>query len=59
MITGPVVDTPSALEFQREILERISESELQAIAADLDLKCAGLRDALSGDARSVGPRGAT
>ena len=53
MITGPVVDTPSALEFQREILERISESELQAIAADLDLKCAGLRDALSGDARSL------
>jgi hypothetical protein len=49
VITGPVVDTPSALEFQREILERISESELQAIASDLDRKCAFLREALSGD----------
>ncbi len=41
-MAGPVVDTPSALEFQREILDRISESELRGIAADLDRKSAGL-----------------
>lgn len=47
------MDTPSALEFQREILEQISESELQAIASDLDLKCAALQEALSGEGQSL------
>jgi hypothetical protein len=49
VITGPVVDTPSALEFQREIMGRIAEAELHAIAADLDRKSEALRDLLSGD----------
>ena len=49
---GPVVDTPSALEFQREILDRVSESELLGIAADLDRKSAALRDLLSGEPAS-------
>jgi len=49
VVTGPVVDTPSALEFQREILGQISEAELHAIAADLDRKSEALRDLLSGD----------
>jgi uncharacterized protein YqcC (DUF446 family) len=49
MMTGPIVDTPSALEFQREIMDRISEAELQDIAADLDRKSVALRDLLSGE----------
>lgn len=49
VVSGPVVDTPSALEFQREILDRISESELHAIAADLGRKSKALRDLLSAD----------
>src|SRR6266496_587148 len=46
MVAGPVVDTPSAQEFQREILGRIAAEELQAIAADLDRKSRMLRDLL-------------
>jgi len=46
---GPVVDTPSALEFQREILDRISEADLQAIAKDLERKSTVLRELLSGE----------
>lgn len=49
VVTGPVVDTPSALEFQREISDRVSEWELRAIAADLGRKSEALRDLLSGD----------
>jgi len=49
MMTGPVVDTSSALEFQREIMDRISEAELQDIAADLDRKSVALQDLLSGE----------
>jgi hypothetical protein len=47
MMTGPVVDTPSALEFQREIMGRASEAELEGIAADLGRKSAALQDLLS------------
>jgi len=47
--TGPVVDTPSALEFQREIMERISPEGLRAIAVDLQYKSAALGGLLSGD----------
>jgi hypothetical protein len=49
MVTGPVVDTASAQEFQREIMSRISEAELRGIAADLGRKSAALRDLLSGE----------
>jgi hypothetical protein len=48
-MAGPVVDTPSAQEFQREIMDRISEAELRGIAADLDRKSTALRELLSGD----------
>lgn len=48
-MTGPVVDTPSAQEFQREIMDRISEAELRGIAVDLDRKSTALGDLLSGD----------
>jgi hypothetical protein len=51
-MTGPVVDTPSALEFQREIMDRTSEAELQGIAADLERKSSALRDLLSGEPSS-------
>jgi hypothetical protein len=47
MMTGPVVDTPSAQEFHREILERIDAGELEAIAADLGRKSGALRDLLA------------
>jgi hypothetical protein len=53
MMTGPGVDTPSTLEFHREIMDRISEAELHGIAADLDRKCAALRDLLSGEPSSL------
>jgi hypothetical protein len=39
VLTGPVVDTESALEFQREITRRLSEAELRAIAGELRRKC--------------------
>ena len=44
---GPVVDTASAQEFEREIAGRISASELAAIAADLDRKSRTLRELLA------------
>jgi len=50
VITGPVVDTPSALEFRREIAERMSETQLRAIVADLSRKSAALGELLSPDA---------
>ena len=46
MMTGPVVDTPSALEFQREIMGRATEAELHGIAVDLGRKSAALQDLL-------------
>lgn len=48
MMAGPVVDTPSALEFEREILGRTTEAELQGIGADLGRKSEALRDLLCG-----------
>ena len=48
MMTGPVVDTPSALEFEREILGRATEAELQGIGADLGRKSEALGDLLGG-----------
>ena len=53
MIAGPVVDTPSAQEFQREILGRITAEELQAIAADLDRKSRALQELLLPDPASL------
>jgi hypothetical protein len=47
MMAGPVVDTPSALEFQREIQARISPGELAAIEADLGRKSDALRELLA------------
>lgn len=44
----PVVDTPSAREFQREILDRITVAELTSLAAGLDRKSALMRDVLLG-----------
>ncbi|HUZ35844.1 MAG TPA: hypothetical protein VMV17_05905 [Streptosporangiaceae bacterium] len=44
---GPVVDTPSAQEFEREILARISADELAAIAADLGRKSQALQELLA------------
>lgn len=47
MTTGPVIDTPSAQEFHREILDRISAAELAVIGADLDRKSRALRELLA------------
>ncbi|MHB1433846.1 MAG: hypothetical protein ACYCVZ_17255 [Streptosporangiaceae bacterium] len=48
----PVVDTPSAQEFQREILDKITVAELQAMADRLDRKSRAMREVLlAGDAR--------
>ena len=49
MVSGPVVDTASALEFQREITDRINENELRAIAGELSIKSAALRELVGGD----------
>ncbi|MFD1659092.1 hypothetical protein ACFSL4_12945 [Streptomyces caeni] len=43
---GPVVDTPSAQEFMREIVDRISAEELGAIAGDLERKSLALQTLL-------------
>ena len=48
MIAGPVVDTSSAQEFQREIAGRLSEAEQAAIAADLERKSRALQELLAG-----------
>ena len=47
MMAGPVVDTPSALEFQHEIQARISPDELAAIGTDLSRKSGALRGLLA------------
>jgi hypothetical protein len=44
---GQVVDTPSALEFMREALEKITEGELVAIVAELRSKSQGFRHMLA------------
>jgi len=43
---GPVVDTQSAQEFRREILDRITVPELQDIGAGLERKSRAMRDLL-------------
>lgn len=45
-MTGPVVDTLSAQEFEHEIMARISAAELAVIAADLNRKSHALRELL-------------
>ncbi len=45
-MAGPVVDTLSAQEFRREILDRISADELRSIAAGLERKSAAMRELL-------------
>ena len=45
-MAGPVVDTQSAQEFRREILDRITAAELQGIAAGLERKSRAMRDLL-------------
>jgi hypothetical protein len=47
-MSGQVVDTSAAGEFMREILGRVSEQELGAIAGDLQRKAAGMRGLLDG-----------
>ncbi|NIJ13014.1 hypothetical protein FHU38_003358 [Saccharomonospora amisosensis] len=44
---GPVVDTPSAQEFVREISGRMPMAELQVIAADVERKSELMRELLS------------
>lgn len=44
---GQLVDTPSALEFMHEALEKITEEELSAIVAELRLKSQGFRHLLA------------
>ena len=46
-MTGAVVDTPSAREFQQEIASRVSPADLAAIAGDLDRKSRSLRELLA------------
>jgi hypothetical protein len=43
---GPVVDTPSAQEFMREIIDKISIEELGAIAGELERKSLALQTLL-------------
>jgi len=45
-MAGPVVDTPSTLEFQREIADLIGDAELRAVAAGLERKSAALQGLL-------------
>lgn len=44
---GQIVDTPSALEFMREALEKITEEELTAIVAELRIKSQRVRQMLA------------
>ncbi len=46
-MTGAVVDTPSAREFQQEIARQVSSADLAAIAGDLDRKSRSLRELLA------------
>jgi hypothetical protein len=47
---GQLVDTPSALEFMREALEKITEEELSAIVAELRSKSLRFRQLLAPEA---------
>lgn len=46
-MTGAVVDTPSAREFEREIASQVSPADLAAIAGDLERKSRSLRELLA------------
>ena len=46
-MTGAVVDTPSAREFQREIASQVSTADLAANAGDLEHKSRSLRELLA------------
>jgi hypothetical protein len=48
-IVGQIVDTPSALEFMREALEKITEEELTAIVAELRYKSQRFRHLFAPD----------
>lgn len=50
---GPVVDTQTAQEFLREILDRVPRAQLAAIAGDLDRKSNALRGLLLPEANHV------
>lgn len=49
VMPGPLIDTPSAQEFMREILDRTSAEDLTAIAGDLERKSSALRGLLLED----------
>ncbi|HVB46398.1 MAG TPA: hypothetical protein VNF47_27325 [Streptosporangiaceae bacterium] len=53
MMSGPVVDTASAQEFQREVLQLMRREDLESIAADLARKSAALRELLGGGAQRL------
>lgn len=46
-MTGAVVDTPSAREFEQEIASQVGTADLAAIAGDLDRKSRSLRELLA------------
>ena len=46
-VVGQLVDTPSALEFMHEALEKITEEELSAIVAELRYKSRGFQQLLA------------
>jgi len=52
-MSGPVVDTPTAEEFMRETLAKVSEHDLSAIAADCRRKADGF-GGLLGEGRAAG-----
>jgi hypothetical protein len=53
---GQVIDTPTAEEFMRETLDKVSMSDLGAIARDLERKSAGFRTRLAhGAAATAAP----
>ena len=49
MLHGQVVDTPTAQEFTRLALERVSEAELETVAELLELKSGRFRRLLAPD----------
>ena len=52
-IVGQIVDTPSALEFMREALEKITEEELTAIVEELRYKSQRFRQLLAPEALAM------
>lgn len=56
-MAGPVLDTLTAREFQREALGRISSEQLSHIVADLERKSSALRELLLPGASRLGAAG--